>query len=85
MNNNFTIEYANIHTILKKYGSDIAPCPFCGGEVIPHHATTILDDGTKVDYGYRFFFVNMVVVCRQSSMIITKKQERLGIQERNGK
>ncbi len=55
MDNNFIIEYANINTILKKYGSDMAPCPFCGGEVIPHHATTVLDDGTKVDYGYRFF------------------------------
>lgn len=58
MNNNFTTKYANINNILKKYGSYLAPCPFCGGEVIPHHAATILDDGTAVDYGYRFFCKN---------------------------
>lgn len=49
--------------------TELKRCPFCGGEVVEHHACS---EELGVDYGYRFFCKNQC--CMQVKFYRTKEE-----------
>ena len=49
--------------------AELKPCPFCGGEVVQHHATS---EELCIDLGYRFFCEKLC--CMQVKYYETKEE-----------